>query len=171
MIGIAGKTSMYLAMKQLFFSLILIFSLFSCQKSDELTPETKSKIISIVEARLNASNRAVKLNGLTAKLDYLDNSEDFFWTPPGYSQALNYSQFSEATISNADNYTKITYLYDSLKIIPLTRNIVVYSGTIRSTMIDKLGNRTAFSLVETGTMIKRKKKWMFLNGQTSLITN
>jgi len=155
--------------KYLFFTFFII--LVSCGSDSVVLEDEKLKIIASIKIRLKAVQREVKLNGLTAQLEYMDDSEDFFWTPPGYDSALTYDSFAKILRLNAPNYKSITNNYDSLTIIPLTKTLASYTGLIRSTMIDTLGNRSAFSLIETGVVIKRGRKWMFLNGQTSVVTN
>ena len=152
------------------FLTFLIF-LFSCGSDTELLEAEKEAIIHSVKVRLKAFQRDVRQNGLSAQINYMDHSDDFFWTPPGYDSALSYDSLSKILRLNTSKYTFVTNKFDSLRIIPLTKTLASYTSRIRSTMIDTLGNRSAFSLIETGVLIKREKKWMLLNGQTSVITN
>lgn len=158
-------------MKQRYLFLFLLSILISCGSDTELLEAEKEAIIHSVKIRLKAFQRDVRQNGLSAQIDYMDDSDDFFWTPPGYDSALSYDSLSKILRLNTSKYTFVTNKFDSLRILPLTKTMASYTSRIHSTMIDTLGNRSAFSLIETGLLIKREKKWMLLNGQTSVITN
>jgi hypothetical protein len=107
--------------------------------------------------------------GLTAEFKYLDNSSEFFWVPPGYSDAIAYDSVVTILKQNAPKYKSIDNSFDTLRIIPLSRELATYTGRLHSTMTDTADRIITFSLVETGILIKRPDGWKLLNGQTTIL--
>lgn len=114
--------------------------------------------------------KEIRESGLTAEFKYLDNSPDFFWVPPGYQSSISLDSVTTILKQNAPKYKSVENSFDKLSIIPLSNEIATYTGKIKSTMVDTLGKTMAFSLIETGVLIKRKDSWKLLNGQTSTLT-
>lgn len=128
---------------------------------DEISAEVKEMLLNYVSD--------IKEKGLTAEFDYLDNSSDFFWAPPGYGRAISYDSIATILTTNADHFESIENSYDSLSIIPLKNDLAAYTAIITSTVIDVDGSESTVRLIETGVVIKRNNGWKLLSGQTSLI--
>jgi len=158
-------------MNRTYFFFLLFGMLSGCGGNSDLLNEEKTAIVNGVRAQLKTFQRTVKKDGLAAQIEFMDNSEDFFWTPNGYDSALGYDSLSKILRLNASKYKSVTNIYDTITVIPLSKTLASYTGRIRTTLIDTLGNRSAYSMIETGVVVKRKKKWLLLNGQTSIINN
>jgi hypothetical protein len=149
----------------IFAALIII----SCQISISLTEDEKALIVKDVRVTLDNYYTDIRKSGLTAEFKYLDNSPDFFWVPPGYSIPISYDSVANILNQNAPRYKSIFNSFDTLNIIPLSREYVTYTGRLRSTMTDTTDNTMTFSLVETGVLVKRQDEWKLLSGQTSIL--
>jgi hypothetical protein len=153
---------------RLFFISAMLTAL-SCNESSRLTKEEGNQISDSISLMMHNYYKEVKKNGLTAEFKYLDNSPDFFWVPPGYSSAISYDSVAIILNQNAPALKSADNYFETLRIIPLDRNIAIYTARIRSTVIDTGGKVSRFSLVESGVVIKRKDGWKFLSGQTSIV--
>lgn len=112
---------------------------------------------------------AVRRSGLTAEFPYLDNSADFYWTPPGYRNCISYDSVAAILNQNAKNFLVIDNSIDTIKITPLNKEYAVYAARLTSRVTDISQKTTTLSLVETGVLVKRKDGWKLLNGQTSIL--
>jgi hypothetical protein len=102
-----------------------------------------------------------------AEFKYLDHSPDFFWVPPGYAGAISYDSVAAILKKSAPKYTLIENTFDTLHIVPLSKELATYTGSLTINMTDTSGVYQArFSLLETGVMIKRPDGWKLLNGHT-----
>lgn len=149
--------------------IILIF--YSCRSPQSLTPAEKQQVTDNVRQSLTNYHKAVEREGLNGEFRYLDSSADFFWVPPRSVSALSYDSVARFLRQNAAAYRKISIAWDTLRIIPLTKELAVYTGRVRSVFTDTSGNINISFLLETGTMIKREDGWKLLNGQTAMIGN
>jgi len=113
--------------------------------------------------------RDIKENGLTAEFDYLDESPEFFWVPPGYTSALSYDSVRVILEGNADAYSSINYEWESVQIFPLTNDLANYTGIVEVTMVDTSGMKIESTLIESGVVIKRIDGWKYLSGQTAVL--
>ena len=156
-------------MKRLILINFAILTIISCRQPISLTESEKASIIKDVRMTLDNYCNDIKKSGLTAEFKYLDNSPDFFWVPPGYSSSISYDSVAIVLNQNARKYKFILNSFDTLKIIPLSRELATYTGRLRSTMTDTTGKLMTFSLVETGVLIKRQDGWKLLSGQTSIL--
>lgn len=156
---------------KLAFLLLAATLLFSCKQSATMTQAEQKAVTTEVTDMLNSYNQEVKQSGLMAELKYLDSSEYFFWVPPGYSGSLSYDSVVAILKQNATQNKIIDNTFDTLTIIPLSKDIAVYTGLLRSIMTDTLGKKETYRLAETGTVIKRDGHWKLLSGQTSLLNN
>jgi hypothetical protein len=148
----------------------LTVSLHSCHdRNADLREEDRAKISEEVKDMLLNYAFDIKEKGLTAEFDYLDNSSDFFWAPPGYGRAISYDSVANILKTNADHFRAIENSYDSLSVIALKNDLAIYNALITSSVIDTEGSKSTVHLVETGVVIKRKNGWKLLSGQTSLI--
>jgi hypothetical protein len=150
-----------------FISIILMA--ISCNQSSPLTTEEGKQVTDSVSVMLHNYYNDIKTNGLTAEFKYLDNSPDFFWVPPGYSAAISFDSVATVLKQSAPSLKSIDNSFESLRIIPLDRNIATYTARIRSMVMDTAGKVSTFSLVESGVVIKRKDGWKLLSGQTSIV--
>jgi hypothetical protein len=148
----------------------VVCGIMSCTGSSErqLTQDDKALIISDVRQTLNDYYAAIKARGLTAEFEYLDSSADFFWVPPGSEIPLSYDSIYRVLRQNAQAYKSVVNEWDTLRIMPLTIDLAMYTGRLRSTMTDTSEVSSTIRLVETGLMVRRKDGWKLLSGQTSL---
>ncbi len=145
-------------------------ALYAClNKSHNLSSEERASIVREVEGGFKNYFAAVRRGGLTAELDYLDDSGDFFWVPPGYDQPISYNSVVAVLNSSAERYRLIENIMDSLHVVPLSPDLASYSARIRSTMRDTSGQTTTLHLVESGIVVRRNETWKLLNGQTAVI--
>lgn len=154
-------------MKNLKVLIVLLIS--SCQQvTVDLTDAEKLIVTKEVSHMLDNYYADINKDGLTAELNYLDNTPNFFWVPPGYRQAISYDSVVSILRQHAPSLS-IYNVWDTLRVIPLTRELASYTGRLRSSMTDTLGITSQHTLVETGLLIKRKGEWKLLSGQTSIL--
>lgn len=153
------------------FIIFTVLSIVSCRQSTSLTESEKKIIIDNVSQTLDNYYNDIRRSGLNAEFKYLDSSSDFFWVPPGYSNAITYDSVSAILKQSASQYRSIDNRFDSLHIKPLSKELATYTGRLQSTMTDTSGKVLTVSLVETGVLIKRQDGWKLLNGQTSIINS
>ena len=110
-------------------------------------------------------------HGLLAEFEYLDQSPDFFWVPPGYQSPLNYDSVRAIIEATDLTLTEVEFSWDTLSIHPLSDEIATYSGIVRGRMLDTAGVELQLSVIESGTLIKRKSGWKLLSGQTAALAN
>jgi hypothetical protein len=156
-------------MKQPIITIFTILTIVSCRQSKPLTENDKANIIEEVHQTLDNYYKDIRKSGLTAEFKYLDNSSEFFWVPPGYSSSISYDSVTIVLKQNAPKYKLIENSFDTLLIIPLSKELATYTGRLNSTMTDTSDKTMTFSLVETGVLIKRKDGWKLLSGQTSIL--
>ena len=150
--------------------ILLLWPVISCHQSSLLSKEEQRSLADSVRQALHNYYNAINSSGLIAELPYLDSSDEFFWVPPGYSSPISYDSVIAFIKQNAPHFTKINNTWDSLRIIPLTTELVSYTGKIHSAMTDTSGKTSSYSLIETGLVIKRKNGWKLYNGQTAILT-
>jgi hypothetical protein len=149
--------------------LLAILTIVSCRQSSPLTENEKAIIIGDVRQTLDNYYHDIRKSGLTAEFQYLDNSSEFYWTPPGYTISISYDSVATILNQNAQNYESVDNSFDTLRISPLSKEYATYTGRLTSRMTDTSGRTTTFSLVETGVLIKREDGWKLLHGQTSIL--
>ncbi len=154
-------------MKPIFGVLLLMTA--SCIGQGDLSDSDKDRVITEVRTMLHRYHEDIRLNGLTAEFAYLDSSDDFFWVPPGYSSALSYDSVAATIRMNARLFHTVDNSWDSLRVIPQSSSLALFTGTVSSRMTDTAGNSTKASLIETGLVVKRKGGWKLLSGQTALL--
>ncbi|MEO9805214.1 MAG: hypothetical protein ABJF04_18295 [Reichenbachiella sp.] len=153
-------------MKQIIYlSLILVWA--SCEK--KAMPLDKEKVTQEVEQMLADYHDDIAESGLTAEFKYLDQSDDFFWVPPGYNSALNYDSVKTILEKNALAFQSISFQWDTLRIFPLSYEIVNYTGIVVGQMVDTSGVASKVSIIESGTLIRRKSGWKLLSGQSAVL--
>lgn len=134
-----------------------------------LATDDALKVESEVRLLFDHYFEAIRKGGLTAEFQYLDQSSDFFWVPPGYENPISYDSVAAVLTLNAPRFVSVENTSDTLRIIPLTTALASYTAKLRSVMKDTSGNISSVNLIETGVVIKRKDGWKLLSGQTSLI--
>lgn len=149
--------------------LFIFIAIFSCRQSTTMTKDEIARIE--LDVRLTLSNYYddIRKSGLTAEFKYLDHSTDFFWVPPGYSSCISYDSVVQVLEENAPKFKYIDNSFDTLRIVPLSKEIATYTGRLHSMMTDSNGKVMTFQLVETGVLIKRKDGWKLLSGQTNIV--
>ena len=143
----------------------------SCERKSSLSSTEKERVINEVTEMLTAYHEAIKKNGLSAEFEFLDQSENFFWIPPGYHLALNYDSVESILTQNALSLTKVNFEWKSLTIIPLTADLANFHGIVSGNILDTAGVLTEISMMESGTVIKRTSGWKLHNGQSALLIN
>ncbi|NNE77311.1 MAG: SnoaL-like domain-containing protein [Pricia sp.] len=123
-----------------------------------------------VQKTLNDYYDDIRASGLTAEFKYLDDSKEFFWTPPGFSSSISYDSVVAILKQNAPQYQSIDNQWDTLTVNVLSKELAAYAGRLRSIMTDTSGQVTKITLVETGILIKRNDGWKLLCGQTATIS-
>ena len=147
------------------YSLFLIITFHSYGQKTLNSEDKKSITLEIQQMFENYHNDIIK-NGLASEFKYLDTSSDFFWVPPGYEKVLDYDTVKSILITNSKGINFIEFSWENIKIVPLTNNIANYSGIVKCVQVDTNNNSATFKIIESGTLIKRKDGWKFLNGQS-----
>jgi hypothetical protein len=151
-------------------SILALGALVSCRQSQPFTDSEKNEVERNVRQTLDRYHDDVRNSGLTAEFRYLDSSSDFFWVPPGYAQAISYDSVKVILEHNAPRYRSVSNHFNTLRIIPLTKEVATYTGRLKSVMSDTSGKTSSFSLIESGVLIKREDGWKLLSGQTAVIS-
>jgi hypothetical protein len=153
-------------------SVIFITLIFSaCRHHSPLTEREKSDIAEDIRKTLRNYHNDIRQSGLVAEFQYLDSASDFFWVPPGYGVSLSYDSVAAILKQNAPKYRSVDNSFDTLRIIPLSKEYASYTAHVRSTITDTTGQTKTFSLIETGVLVKRNNGWKLLHGQTSVLNN
>lgn len=147
---------------------IILLIILSCAPK-KLTETEKTEIIADVRSTFDNFYDDIRRFGLTAEFRYLDNSPEFFWVPPGYSEAISYDSVAAVLKRDASKYMLVDNSLHTLRVIPVSKEYAVYTGRLTSIITDHTGMTTTFSLVETGMMVKRHDGWKLLSGQTSVL--
>jgi hypothetical protein len=111
----------------------------------------------------------IRTGGLMTEFKYLDSSEQFFWVPPGYTNALSYDSVRAIITKNAGNFKLVDNRWDTLRIIPLSEELANYTGVLQSDMTLQNDTVMHYRMIETGIMIKRESGWKLLSGQTAVL--
>ncbi len=149
--------------------ILLICMLAGCTSQESFDEAAKEKVAKEAEEFLDAYHRAMEQDGLMSELDYLDASEEFFWVPPGFKSALSYDSVIAILEKNAPAIQSMSLRWQYLQIYPLSPEIVDFTGKLENTMVDTANTTTKLVMLETGTLIKRKKGWQLLNGQSRIV--
>lgn len=156
---------------KLFPKLLAATFFLSCRQSTTISKAEQNAVISEVTDMLTSYTRDIKQAGIMAEVKYLDSSANFFWIPPGRSKPLSYKDIVAILKQSAVQKKIFDNSFDTLSIIPLSKEIAVYVGQLRSIITDTLGNQKTYKLAEIATVIKQNGQWKLLCGQTSLINN
>lgn len=108
-------------------TIFTILTIVSCRQSTSLTETEKTSIVLDIRKTLNNYYNDIRKSGLTAEFKYLDNSSDFFWVPPGYSSSISYDSVTTVLKQNAPKYKFIDNSFDTLRIVPLNKELATYT--------------------------------------------
>jgi hypothetical protein len=141
----------------------------SCSQIQERSNDgwDKEIVINEVTQMFDNYHNDIEAEGLTAEFKYLDNSDDFFWVPPGYNSTLSYDSVRLILEKNAVAFTEIKFSWETLIVLPLTDQIATYSGIVTGAMRDTAGVESPVRIIESGTVIKRNDGWKLLCGQSA----
>lgn len=153
-------------MKLIWTTSLLFAVIFNSYGQKALSSESKDAITREIQKMFDNYHNDITKNGLTSEFKYLDESSDFFWVPPGYEKVLDYDTIKKILIENSKAINFIEFSWESIKIFPLTNKIANYSGIAKCVQVDINNNPITFKIIESGTLIKRKDGWKFLNGQS-----
>ncbi|WP_303318090.1 hypothetical protein Q4Q34_11860 [Flavivirga abyssicola] len=156
-------------MKLIWTASLFIIVIFNSYSQKNLNDENKATISLEIKQMFDSFHKDITENGLESEFKYLDDSSDFFWVPPGYKETLDYDAIKNILIENSKVVNFIEFTWESIKIVPLTNEIANYSGIIKCVQVDKDLNPVTFKIIESGTLIKRKGGWKFLNGQSRIL--
>lgn len=152
------------------FILSLVSLSFVCCEPGPLSEEEKKNISEEVKQTLEKYCSDIRESGLRGEFKYLDHSDDFFWTPPGYSLALNYDSIAAAISRKSHVLLSVDNRFDTLAVFALSKHYATYTGRLRSVVTDTTGKTSSYKMVETGLMIKREDGWKLLQGQTTMLS-
>ncbi|GAA3610175.1 hypothetical protein Q4Q39_16700 [Flavivirga amylovorans] len=153
-------------MKLIWTTSLFFIVIFNSYSQKNLNDESKEIITLEIKEMFKNYHNDITKNGLESEFKYLDASSDFFWVPPGYKETLDYDTVKKILIENSKIVNFIEFSWESIKIVPLTNEIANYSGIIKCVQVDTDHNPMMFKIIESGTLIKRKDGWKFLNGQS-----
>lgn len=153
-------------MKTLYTIFACALILTACQPKDELD---KAAIEREVRSMLNAYDDSVRVNGLEGEFYFLDNSDEFYWVPPEYKYAINYDSVATILHQYAPKLRYIDNSWDTLRILPLSKNYASFTGIVNSFTITTQNDTLIARLAETGLVVKRKTGWKLLSGQTNVV--
>jgi len=154
----------------LFLLVTLVILGSSCQQKSSQTYDTKA-VEKEVRIMFKAYDDSVRKNGIEGEFFFLDNSDGFYWVPPGYKYALHYDSIANILHEYAPQYKYIDNSWDKLQIMGLSDKYASFTGVINSYAITVDNDTTITKLSETGNVVKRSSGWKFLSGQTVVIEN
>ena len=154
--------------RAIFIILITIAATFlNCShKEPHSAPYDEDAVIKEVHDMLDEYFAAIRKSGLRAEFDYLDPSSDFFWVPPGINSAISYDSVKTILESNADTLKEVEFYWETLRIVPLSKNIASYTGIVKGRTTNALGDISQVNMIETGTVVRRESGWKILSGQS-----
>lgn len=153
-------------MKLLLSVLSLAILITSCQPKDRFD---KDSIEKEVHTMLKAYDDAVRAKGLDGEFDFLDDSDEFYWVPPGYKYAITYDSVATILRQTAPRLSHVDNEWDTLRIQALSKNYASFSGVVKSMAVTSKGDTIRMKLAETGLVVRRKTGWKLLSGQTTVI--
>ena len=146
--------------------ILLLLATSACQTPDTLTEADKQRVTAEVDSMLHAYLDAMREGGLEAEFPYLDSTDAFFWVPPGYESWISFDSVEAVLRATAPTLHSTDYLWQSLRIDPISLDRAIYTGRLSGALTDTSGQVTNVSIVETGTVIRREDGWKLLNGQS-----
>ena len=145
-------------------------ALISCDSSQQHDNQLdKDQIANEVKEMLHLYHEDMNNEGLLSEFKHLDNSDEFFWVPPGYLSSIDYDSVKTVIEGAAPGLSSVNYSWSSLKIFPLHQDIASFTGIVSGMIIDTSGTQTDVTLIESGTVIRRDDGWKLLNGQSRFL--
>lgn len=86
-----------------------------------------------------------------------------------YTSAMLYDSVRAIPEAKAGAFTSVEFHWDTLRLFPLSPEIVNFTGIVSGEMVDTAGVRTSTSIIESGTLIRREDGWKLLNGQSAVL--
>ena len=156
-------------MKTIVYFLSVCF-LLSCQSPKEKIPAFgKDEVAREVREMLHNYHEDMTNEGLLSEFKYLDNSDEFFWVPPGYLSSINYDSVRIVIEGAVPGLSSVRYSWTTLDIYPLHNDIASFTGIVSGSIVDTAGIQTDVTLIESGTVIRRGDGWKLLNGQSRFL--
>ena len=150
-------------------SIIMCLAFTACKQYPKTLTENEKEVIrNEIKVMFKKYGAAVQEKGLLGEFDYLDDSDDFYWVPPGYNSALSHDSVKSILTTNSKLYKSVKFNWIDLSIFPLSEKLVSYTGSIQSTMIDMNGKQNIIKMLESGLVIKRNDGWKLLSGQSRI---
>lgn len=160
---------MILIIKKIAALFALLLLLLSCQPEKRPPDFDKAAAAESARRMLYDYHAAIQREGLAGEFPYLDTSADFFWVPPGYTSALSYDSVRAILEANAGAFSSVEFRWDTLRLFPLSPEIVNFTGIVSGQMVDTAGVSASTSIIESGTLIRRKDGWKLLSGQSAVL--
>ena len=151
--------------------LLVFLFVFGCSVPKPFTQSDRDEVEKEARKFLDTYHQAMEDKGLLSEVHYLDNSDDFFWVPPGYESAISYDSVMTILSINAPAIQKMKIEKDYLYVFPHSFEIATFTTRLKSTVTDTAGFVNSVTMLETGTLIKRAKGWQLLNGQSRVISD
>ena len=148
---------------------LILLGCFACKEPQNTKEWSRARVTDQVVQMLIDYHSAIAKDGLMAEFPYLDNSDDFFWVPPGYTTALDFDSVQTILTQNARGFSAIDFEWESLEVFPLSEEIATYTGIVSGIMTDTAGQANNIRIIESGTLIKRRDGWKLLNGQSATL--
>lgn len=146
---------------------ILLFALIACSGTPRQDAGFDKAAVELeVRTMFDQYFEAIRNGGLKAEFEYLDQTEDFFWVPPGFDSALGIDSVKSILTKNATSIEKIHFKWLDLQVHPQSNMLATYTGIVHGNMTDTAGTIQSINLIESGTVIKRKTGWKLLCGQS-----
>jgi len=137
-----------------------------CGNPGELGIQERETISREVRTMLHNYFDDIRSGGLMAEFKYLDESEDFFWVPPGYASALTLDSVRTILQLNSEMSQSFDFIWEELRVVPLEAGTAAYTGIVAGTITDSTGAESRTRIIETGVVIKRADGWKILCGQS-----
>ena len=157
-------------MKQLLIIAISI-SMLSCSSEKTIQDFDAATIEKEVKQMFMAYDDSLRKSGINGEFFFLDNSDAFYWVPPGYKYALPYDSIANILHANSPKYQYIDNSWDNLQIMGLSDKYASFNGVVNSYVITSENDTIVTKLSETGIVVKRGNEWKLLSGQTVIIEN
>lgn len=155
--------------KTIYFILLGLITLISCTEQDENDTENQKTDTKEIRSFLHAYHDAVNHYGVKAELNFFDSSEQFFWIPPGYAEALNFDSVKSILLIADDAIRQTNFEWESLHVQFVEDNVASFNGVVKGTITDTSNLTININQIKSGLLIKRKDGWKILNGQSTTL--
>lgn len=148
----------------------IVFICCSCNYNQGENDISRTQIREEISVMMGNYLTDLNKNGMESQMKYMDNSDDFRWTYSNYRRVYLFDDMAQQLNKSENEGYSAHLTFDELEIIPISENIANYTAKLSGfTKFD--GKNSDVSILESGTLIKRKDGWKFLNGQTALYDN